>query len=128
MFKAFVTKPCNIPHKGFLSEVNTADPFLAISTRWDGTIDTTYHVNFIDLLDRVFMEGGFHPLSIEQERVFKKFLKEADAVTKAIQNKSTLPSETELQDILSNNLDDVFKQLDQFLGSYLGVNNGQFAG
>ena len=128
MFKAFVTKPCNISHKGFLSEVNTADPFLAISTRWDCTIDTTYHVNLIDLLDRVFMEGGFPPLSLEQERVFKKFLKEADAVTKAIQNKSTLPSETELQDILSNNLDDVFKQLDQFLGSYLGVNNGQFAG
>lgn len=128
MFNAFIKRPYKpLTTKSSLSEINTGDPFFAVSKQWDGTVDVTFHVNLIDLLDRVFMEGNYQSLSIEQERVAKKFFKDADKVTQKLQNTAALPTDKYVQEARKD-LDEVFKQLDQFLGSYVGENNGQFAG
>lgn len=134
MFKAFIQYPVRKERiKDSLSEINTADAFFDVSEKWDGTVDVTYHINLIDLFDQVFVEGGFHPLSIEQTRILKKYLNEAGRITKNIEEHKqqkeknpSLPDKT--YEEFTTDLDDVLKQLDEFLGSYYGVNNGQFAG
>lgn len=106
------------PVKGTLSELNSADPYFYIKHHIDGTKEAKYHVNLIDLLDRVFTEDATRYLSIEQERFMSRFFKQADSVTKLLNSNSATPFK---------DLDMVFKQLDSFLGSYIGEDNGRYA-
>ena len=97
--------------KGTLSEINSADPYFYIKHHMDGTKEVKFHVNFIDLLERVFTGDALRYLSIDQERFMSRFFKQADSVTKLINSDSATPFK---------DLDEVFKQLDDFLGSYTG--------
>ena len=103
--------------KSPLSEVNTGDPLIYIKHLMDGTRQVKYHVNLIDLLDRVFTNDGMRFLSLEQERFISEFLKEAGTATNKIKANDNNPYE---------DMDSVFKQLDDFLGSYVGVDDGRY--
>lgn len=102
-----------------LSEVNVSE-----STFYDDGYNATYHVNLIYLLDRLFESGHFNStddykeLSIEQERFFKLFTKQAHGVTTFINEGD--------KDIYKN-MDLIFQQLDHFLGGYLGENKDEYA-
>lgn len=104
--------------KGTLSELNSADSIFYIKHYMNGTKEAKYHVNFIDLLDRVFTGDAMRYLSIDQERFMYRFFKQADSATKLLNSGSATPFK---------DLDEVFKQLDDFLGSYMGDDNGRYA-
>lgn len=95
-------KPCKSP----LSEINTANPVFITYEHIDGSIEYTYHVNLIHLLDRLFIYDYYDALSIEQEKFIKRYLKEADNI---------------------ENMSEDMKQLDIFLGGYVGVDNGKYS-
>lgn len=101
-----------------LSELNTGDPLFYIKVHMDGVKEARFHVNFIDLLDRVFVHDGLKFLSIEQERFITKFFEEAGIVTDKLKNGNENPY---------IDLDEVFVYLDDFLGSYVGEDNGRYA-
>lgn len=103
--------------KNALSEINTSSPIFIIHESIDGTKQATYHVNLIYLLDRLFMGDYYSALSIEQERFIKRFLYEADKVFKKLDTDG---------DKAYDDMSHIMKQLDNFLGSYEGVNNGRF--
>ena len=106
------------PIKGTLSEINTGSPVFYVKHHMDGSKETVYHVNLIDLLDRVFTKDGLRFLSIDQERFMSKFFKQAGIVTDLLNSESSTPYA---------GLDEAFQQLDDFLGSYLGVDNGRYS-
>lgn len=106
------------PIKGTLSELNSASPYFYIKHHLDGTCEVKYHVNIIDILERVFTGDAMRYLSIEQERFMSRFFKQADSATKLLNSGSATPFK---------DLDEVFKQLDNFLGSYVGDDNGRYA-
>lgn len=56
-------------------------------------------------------------LSIEQERYLTKYFKQGDVVTEALNSNKADPY---------GSLDEVFKQLDSFLGGYIGE-DGKYA-
>ena len=107
------TIPVNV-----LSEVNTANPIFMIDENMDGEKEAIYHVNIIDLLDKVFMFDSMNFLSIEQERYFSRFFYEAGIVTDNINTDYEFPYES---------MDEVMNQLDNFLGNYIGVNDGRYS-
>jgi hypothetical protein len=104
--------------KNPLSELNTADPIFSIKEAMDGSKEAIYHVNLIFLMDKVFTRDNLRFISIDQERFMSKFFNEAGIATDALHS-GTDPYA---------NMDDVMIQLDNFLGSYFGVNYGRFAG
>lgn len=109
--------------KNSLSEVNTGSPIFKINTTMDGTKHAIYHVNMIDLLDKVFMRDNLEFISIEQERFMGRFFQQAHVATNimdnnALQNKNDDPFA---------NMDEMLRELDNFLGSYFGVNYGRFS-
>lgn len=110
-------KPVGKVVKGRLGEVNSASPYFTVQIHIDGTKDAVFHVNLVDLLDKVIMLDSLHLLSIEQERLFTRYLKQAEEVNSKISLNSTDPFE---------NMDEVLQQLDNFLGSYCGVDYGRF--
>ena len=57
-------------------------------------------------------------LSIEQERYLTKYIKQGGVVTNALNSNSDDPY---------GSLDEIFKQLDSFLGGYIGEDNGKYA-
>jgi len=103
--------------KSPLSEVNTGDPLIYIKHLMDGTRQVKYHVNLIDLLERVFLNDGIRFLSLEQERFISEYLNEGGIVTDKIKSEDSEPFK---------DMDIVFKQLDDFLGSYRGIDNGRY--
>ncbi len=105
--------------KGYLSEVNTFDPIFITRQNMDGDKDAIYHVNLIYLLDNVFTKNNLNYLSIEQERYMKMFFNEADIVTKSL---------NQLEEDSFKDMTRVMKQLDNFLGGYLGENDGRYSG
>lgn len=113
---------CN-PHpsgkqmKGALSELNTGDPIFYFKHKMDGTTSSVFHRNLIDLLDRVFVYDGMRFLSEDQERYFTEYFTQAGIATDKI--KKDIPSPF-------NNMDQTFIDLDEFLGSYLGVDHGPY--
>ena len=109
--------PRDMPPKGTLSEVNTGDSVFYVKHRMDGKDHAVFNFNLIDLLNRVFVDDGMRYLSIEQERFLSKFFTQADVVTKKINASDSNPYK---------GLDEVYKQLDNFIGSYLGDNDGRF--
>ena len=104
--------------KNLLSEMNTASPLFITKRNMEGDLDTVYHVNFIYLLDRVFWKDTVGFLSTEQTTFIDLFFKEAHEVTERLQNN---PDEDAYV-----NMTITMKQLDEFLGSFVGVNNEQF--
>ena len=104
------------PPKGSLSEVNTGDALFYKKHHMDGTEEAVYHVNIIDLLDRVFTLDAMRFLSIEQERFIDKFLVEADKINTRFENNQELYTD----------IDAVFTKLDHFLGNYMGVDENEY--
>jgi hypothetical protein len=105
------------PQKNALSEINTGNPVMYIKHHMDGSREIKFHVNLIDQLDKVFTKDGLRFLSIDQERFMSKFFEQAGIVTDRLDASDSQPYK---------DLDSVFKQLDDFLGSYHGVNNGRY--
>ena len=103
--------------KDRLSEVNTGDPIFIIHPEADGRKRAVYHVNIIHLLDEVFKHNATAFLSIDQERFFNRFVKEANEVWNSIENGSEDPF---------SNMSEVMRTLDQFLAGYTGENNGRY--
>lgn len=110
------TVPSTKPRKAF-SEVNTADPCFILQEKMDGSISVKYHVNLIDLLDKVFLNDIQNFLSIEQDRFMDIFYKQAGEVTDKINNNDKDPYQ---------NMDTVMRQLDIFLSGYIGEDNGKY--
>ena len=104
--------------KGYLSEVNTFDPIFITRQDMNGNEEAVYHVNLIYLLDNVFTKNNLNYLSIEQERYMKAFFDEADKATKAL---------NELEENPYKDMTKAMLQLDNFLGNYLGENDGRFS-
>lgn len=102
--------------KGPLGELNTGDPYIYVKHLMDGTRQIKFHVNIIDQLNQVFTMDGMKFLSARQERFMNKFFEWADTVTKNINSNKAMYSDYE----------DAFIQLDDFLGSYNGVDNGRY--
>ena len=94
-----------------LSEYNSGSPLFYKKHHLDGRVETKYHKNLIDILDRVFRFRGMKFLSREQERFLTKFFKYADKISYNIR--------TGKEDIYENVYEE-FKDLDKFLGSYRG--------
>ena len=109
--------------KSILSEVNTGDPVFAVHTVIDGSKHADYHVNLIKLLDKVFLGNNLGFLSIEQERFMNKFFEQAGIVTNVLDNNI---SQNKDDDPFAD-MDLIFRELDNFLGSYYGVDYGRFA-
>ena len=113
-------EPMPLGLKRPLSEVNVSEPTFYD----DDDYNARYHVNLIYLLDRLFESGHFNStddykeLSIEQERFFKLFTKQAHDVTTFI---------NEGDEDIYKNMDLIFQQLDHFLGGYLGENKNEYA-
>lgn len=109
--------------KNVLSEVNTGSPLYKIHTTMDGDNHAVYHVNFIKLLDKVFLFDDLEKISVEQERFISVFFKQADDVTKILDNNAKLDKD----DDPFQNMDIIMRELDNFLGSYFGVDYDRFA-
>lgn len=105
-------KECGM--KGHLSEVNTANPIFHIKEQMDGTNEAIFHKLMIALLDDVITYNSMKFLSIEQERFMHMFFKQAEEVTLAELNGEEDPFQ---------NMSELMKQFDNFLGSYSGDNN-----
>lgn len=109
-----------INEENLASMIRTGSPLYIVKDSMDGSREAIYHVNLVYLLDNVFTKNNTKYLSIEQERYIAKFLQEAGKVNdKIIEG-------TENVDPYEN-MDDVMRQLDNFLGSYFGVDYGRFA-
>ena len=105
------------PVKGVFSEVNTGDPFLYVKQHINGKDEIKYHVNLIDLLDKVFMYDGIKFLSPEQEKFIKMFFVQAGEVIDKVNSQQSNPFE---------NIDDEYLALDKFLSNYTGQNIGPY--
>lgn len=105
------------PIKGTLSEINSSQIPYYTKHYMNGTIETKFHVNIIDLLDRVFKQNAPRYTSIEQERFMRIFYQQAGIVTDRINAKDDDPY---------RDMDKVFKELDNFLGSYRGQKDGRY--
>ena len=106
------------PVKGTLSEVNASQPYLFVKETMDGGKEVKYHVNFIDLLDRVFVNDNLKCLSEEQMEFITTFFEQAGIATDRI--RANVPNPY-------SGMDDAFKDLNSFLGDYSGVDYGRYA-
>lgn len=106
------------PVKGTLSEVNASQPYLFVKETMDGGKEVKYHVNFIDLLDRVFVNDNLKCLSEEQMEFITTFFEQAGIATDKI--RANVPNPY-------SGMDDAFKDLNSFLGDYSGVDYGRYA-
>lgn len=100
-----------------LSEINTSESYFISYDKLDGTKEVKYHVNLIDLLDKVFLSNTQDFLSLEQSRFISKFYKIAGNVTDKLNSKNETPY---------SKVDSVLLQLDDFLGGYIGEDNGRY--
>ena len=106
--------------EGLVGMIHTGNPLFVIKDCMDGNKEAIYHVNLVYLLDDAFTKNNIKYLSIEQERYIAKFLQEGGEVNDKI-NKGT-------EDVDPyENMDNVMRQLDNFLGSYFGEDNGKYA-
>ena len=100
--------------------IRTGSPLYVVKECMDGSREAIYHVNLVYLLDNVFTKNSTKYLSIEQERYLAKFFQEAGKVNDKINEDTANVDPYE-------NMDDIMRQLDNFLGSYFGVDYGRFA-
>ena len=97
-----------------MGSIKTSHPVFIIKNHMDGSKEAVYHLSLIHILDRVFLKDNLRYLSIEQERFMEKFFEEAGIVT-------NLLNEGLIGEDLYKDMDEVMYQLDNFLGSYFGV-------
>ena len=69
----------------------------------DNTYEHIFDISFIDRLDKAFIKDNYNYLSLNQEIALKQFFNDAIGT-----------------------LSDFSKQLDNYLGSYTGENNGRY--
>ena len=106
--------------EGLVGMIHTGNPLFVIKGCMDGNKEAIYHVNLVYLLDDVFTKNNIKYLSIEQERYITKFLQEGGEVNDKI-NEGT-------EDVDPyENMDNVMRQLDNFLGSYFGEDNDKYS-
>ena len=106
--------------EGLVGMIHTGNPLFVIKDCMDGNKEAIYHVNLVYLLDDVFTKNNIKYLSIEQERYIAKFLQEGGEVNDKI-NEGT-------EDVDPyENMDNVMRQLDNFLGSYFGEDNDKYS-
>ena len=105
--------------EGLVGMIHTGNPLFVIKDCMDGSKEAIYHVNLVYLLDDVFTKNSTKYLSIEQGRYIAKFLQEGGKVNDKINEgtKDVDPYE---------NMDNVMRQLDNFLGSYFGEDNDKY--
>lgn len=87
----------------------------------DNEEDYEYYAILIHLFDRAIISNNIHNLSMEQEDLLKLYFKEGNNIT---------PEEDiDLEDYEYNYslLSKHILRLDEFLGSFLGVEDGQFS-
>ena len=118
IFNPFGIRSPRFPMKGELSEVNTGDPLLYVKECMDGSIQAKYHPNLMDLLDKVFTYDGMKFLSKDQKRFMSAFFDQAGEATDRMNSNNAEPFKY---------MDDAFRQLDSFMGSYRGKDNGQYS-
>ena len=80
-----------------------------------------YYVNLIRLFDEAIEQDNLHVLSIEQQRLLEQYFEEAGTITPPI----TIPLYDWVYDW--DSLHRRILDLDTFLGSYTGDDNGEFA-
>lgn len=122
----YTPKHCGKPPinviKGSLSEINTSNPIFYIKHHMDGSKEAVYHRNMIHLMDKVFLFDALRMLSIDQERFISVFFQQAHVTNLILDlNRSTGSTTDAYAD-----MDDIMKQLDNFLGSYLGEPKHEF--
>ena len=105
------------PVKGAFSEVNASQPVLYVKETMDGGEEARFHVNLIDLLDRVFVNNSMKCLSEEQSEFIAAFFEQAGYATDRIRAKIPNPY---------SGMDQVYQDLNSFLGSYMGVDHGRY--
>lgn len=103
--------------KGLPSEINSGDPLIYLQHHLDGTTESKFNVNLIDILDKVFIYNSMKFLSRKQERYIDKFLSACQSINTNYENN---------QEDLYVDVDETFKNLDQFLGGYMGVDDGSY--
>lgn len=106
-------KPLTNTVKGSLSEVNTANPMFYIKHHMDGSKEAIYHANIIHLMDKVFTLDSLRMLSIDQERFISKFFEQAHVANLILDDTGSITD-------AYADMDDVMRQFDNFLGSYMG--------
>ena len=113
------THGINKEEEGVVGTIHTGNPLFVIKDCMDGNKEAIYHVNLVYLLDGVFTKNNIKYLSIEQERYIAKFLQEGGKVNDKINEgtKDVDPYES---------MDNAMRQLDNFLGSYFGEDNGKY--
>ena len=79
-----------------------------------------YYINLIRLFDEAIEQDNLHVLSIEQQKLLEQYFAEADPITPPI----TIPLYDWVYDW--DSLHRRILDLDTFLGSYIGDNDGQF--
>ena len=111
---------CINEEENLVSMIRTGNPLYVVKDCMDGSKEAIYHVNLIYLLDNVFTKNNIKYLSIEQERYIAKFLQEGGKVNDKI-NEGTEGVDP------YENMDNVMRQLDNFLGSYFGEDNDKYS-
>ena len=115
-----------IEEENLAGMIRTGSPLYRIKDHMDGSKEAIYHVNLVRLLDRVFTRDSMKHLSIEQERYISKFFEQAGKANDKIDsNNSDIDTSNNVDPYAE--MDDVMRQLDNFLGSYFGVDYGRFA-
>ena len=102
------------PPKGALGKLHTSKPIFYVKHTLEGDNKYIYHVGLIDILDRVFRFQGLKFSSKQQERFLERFFEACQTI-----------HENDAEDRY-NNVEDAFRDLDNFLGNYLGVDDGQY--
>lgn len=110
--------PDVLPHEKGLGEVNTAEPIFINKGGLDGTETAVFHVSLIDLLDKAFLMDSLHMLSQDQESFINRYFKEANIASGIIDSNKEL--ETLDKPDPFEFLSSIMKQLDRFLGDYVG--------
>ena len=118
-------------------DLETANGIFKEKQNLYGTDTQIYYVNLINLLDRAITENNLHCLSTEQQELFEQYLLEANSLTR--QHTSAELQDYFLDDEILHNLNSTeykekysllnrkIQKLDEFLGSWSGVENEQYS-
>jgi hypothetical protein len=95
--------------------------------------DTAYfYVSLINQYDKSMVENNLHVLSIEQQDLLQWYFKEANTLTRqhtSAEKQDYTEEELSKEEYRKRykNLSRTIQKLDEFLGSYVGVEDGQFS-
>ena len=101
-------------HKSPFKGLSTGKGSIYTTESLDGSPVYRFNWNLPVLYSRVMVDGNIHILSIEQERLLKRYLEGGGEITP--DDLTELDDWVYDYDLLTNEI----SQLDEFLGSYLG--------